>query len=212
MFFLLYWYVDISLCHSMVAWLKLSRWICTSIGLELTRKHQYMTRWAHSWQNTQRYLSSLLFSVSCVQAPGQALSGCLLCHDWDVSRCHDVTDPGPYLVSWPLSSVSSLIVRSFLLLPSIFPSQISKLSPLSQSDFVNRILLRLSYLGKVFNWWCGAHYISWSSFEILLQNFDSPCYTNFLMGTFEYPGWAGGLDWLHWQRYLLISSKSETPR
>lgn len=187
--------------------------VCTNYYWIITWIHQYLYTWHDELIPDKTHIvisplcSPLSFSVSCVQAP--ALSRCLLCHEWDVSRCHR---PGPI---FGLVTIVQCLLSHCQKLPPPPSLQSSRLryrnSLLSQSDFVNRILLRLSYLGKVFNW-CGAYYISWSSFEILLQNFDSPCYTNFLMGTFEYPGWAGGLDWLHWQQYLLISSKSETPR
>ena len=154
-----------------------------------------------------KHTSLSLFS----SLPGSTLSRSLRCHDWDMSRC---PRPGP--IFGLVTIVQCLLSHCQKLPPPpSFNLPVSGLryrnSLFSKSDFVNRILLRLSYLGKVLNWWC-AHYISWSSFEILLQNFDSPCYTNFLMGTFGSPGWAGGLDCLHWQQYLLISSKSETPR
>ena len=173
--------------------------------------HENISTWHDELipDKTHIVISLLSCSGSCVQA---ALH-CRGVSSVMTETCHDVTDLGPYLVSWPLSSVSSPIVRSFLLLlSSIFPSQISDLDTLSSHN-LNRLLptFKIELFNKVFNWY-GAHYISWSSFEILLQNFDSPCYTNFLMGTFSSPGWAGGLAWLHWQQYLLISSKSETPR
>ena len=161
---------------------------------------------------TKHTTLSLFSPLLCIMCPGSRPSIVRVSPlSWlrrvTMSRCHR---PGP--IFGLVTIVQCLLSHCHKLPPPSVWDLRYRNSLLSHSDLVNRILLRLSYLGKVFNWWCGAYYISWSSFEILLQNFDSPCYTNFLMGTFEYPGWAGGLDWLHWQQYLLISSKSETPR
>ena len=156
------------------------------------------------------FLSALLIRIMC---PGSRPS---IVRVSPLSWLRHVTMSQTWAHIWsrdhcPVSPLSlSEASSSSFLQSSRLRSQISILS-LHTIWIECYILFRLSYLGKVFNW-CGSHYISWSSFEILLQNFDSPCYTNFLMGTFGSPGWAGGLDWLHWQQYLLISSKSETPR
>ena len=158
------------------------------------------------------FLSALLISIMCPDSRPSIVRVSPLSWLCDMSRCHR---PGP--IFGLVTIVQCLLSHCQKLPPPpSFNLPVSDLryrySLFTQSEYnATYVLFRLSYLGKVFNW-CGSHYISWSSFEILLQNFDSPCYTNFLMGTFSSPGWAGGLDCLHWQQYLLISSKSETPR
>ena len=131
-----------------------------------------------------------------------------------------------YLVSWPLSSVSSLIVRRFLLLQSSrLRSQISILS-LHTIVIECYILFRLSYLGKVFNLWivvCPLYFMI--KFWDFATKFWLALLHKFLNGhlRFAWVGWRPGLPalaaifayikqiWdpeIKWQKTVIITNNN----